>query len=224
IKRDVEDELRWDPDIKSDDIAVSVKNDVVALTGFAKSYGEKYEAERAAERVAGVTAVANDIEVRLPVIDQKPDPDIARDVVVAIRSELPYSSEHIKMTVDNGWVTLEGGVEWNYQRDRAARAARRVRGVKGITNSFKIKPAVAASEIKQKIEAAFRRSAELDANRITVEALGGDVILKGSVRSWSERQEAERAAWAPGPVSLTSTTGSRSPPDALGALEQRRPE
>lgn len=196
IKRDVEDELRWDPDIDATDIGVAVHNGIVALTGFVRSYGQKTEAERDAKRVAGVVGVANDIEVRLPVLDERPDPDIVRDAVSALKSELPFSSEYIKVVASNGWLTLEGAVEWNYARERAESSVKRIRGVKGVTNSITLKPKAAPQEIRRKIEDAFRRSAELDASRITVEANGSEVILRGTVKSWAERQEAERAAWA----------------------------
>jgi osmotically-inducible protein OsmY len=203
IEHDVKEELKWDPDIDATDIAVSVNKGVATLAGFVKSFVDKYEAEAAAKRVTGVAAVANDLEVRLPSIDERPDPDIARDAVAALKSQLPLSSEYIKVIVKNGWITLEGQAEWQYQRATAENAVRRIKGVKGVTNSIRLEPKAKPSEIKRKIQEAFRRNAEVDSDHIVVDADGSVVTLKGTVRSWLERQEAERAAWAaPGVTSV----------------------
>ncbi|MET1083422.1 MAG: BON domain-containing protein [Burkholderiales bacterium] len=205
IKRNVEAQLRWDPDIDATDIAVSVNDGVVALTGFVRSYSQKYEAEREAKSVRGVRGVANDIAVKLPTLNQRADPAIARDAVDALKRELPYSSEQIKVVARDGWLTLEGEVEWKFQSERAERAVRRISGLKGVTNLIKIKARATPSEVKERIEEALKRTAEVDAQKITVEVSGNEVTLRGTVRSWLERQEAERAAWrAPGVTQVTN--------------------
>ena len=199
IRRDVEAELQWSPDVDETDIAITVHNGVVAMSGYVKSYFEKYRAEDAVKRVSGVAGVANDIVVHPKHGAGLEDPEIARAAVASVRGELGAAADEVKVLVHQSHVTLEGSVEWNYQRERIEDAVARLPGVTAVSNLISIRPRVAPADVKRLIEQAFTRSAEVDAKGITITADGGVVTLRGRVRTWTERNQAQQTAWsAPG--------------------------
>jgi osmotically-inducible protein OsmY len=203
IQRDVLAELKWDAQVAPNEIGVLVKDGVVTLTGWVDAYTKKWAAEEAAHRVRGVRAVANDIEVKLPISSQRTDADIAAAALRALEWDAEVPADNIEVTVSHGWVTLTGEVDWQFQRLDAERVIRRLAGVVGVTNLIGIRPQPKPSEVKQKIEQALIRSVKTDADRINVDVVGDMVILNGTVRSLADRQEAERAAWqAPGVKSV----------------------
>jgi osmotically-inducible protein OsmY len=203
IQRAVLEEFRYDPRLQPNEIGVSVKDGIVTLTGWVDAYTKRWAAEEAALRLPGVKAVANDLEVRLPSSAERTDADIAAAITRALEWDALIPVENLKVSVSKGWVTLKGEVPWHFQKQDAERAARRIAGVKGVTNLIEVKPKASPDDLKRKIEEALVRSAETDAKNITIEVQGSKVILKGTVRSYAEKQEAERVAWsAPGITSV----------------------
>jgi len=190
------DELKWDPILNASEIGVSVKKGIVTLSGYVNSYSKKIAAESAAKRVKGVSAIAEDIEVRLGLDDERNDTEIAEAALDALKWNSNVPNDRIKIKVENGWVMLEGEADWQYQKDAAANAVRDITGVKGISNLIMLSPKADVSVIEKNIRRALQRSADIEANNIDIRTVGNKVIIKGKARSWAERSEIERAAWS----------------------------
>jgi osmotically-inducible protein OsmY len=194
IQKDIIAELKTEPDLRDDDIAVGVRDGVVTLAGFVDSYADKWRAERVVSKVRGVKAVANNVEVKLPSHARRADPELARAAVNALQWNILVPHDKIQVIVEDGWITLKGEVPWFYQREEAERAVRNLAGVKGVSNLITVALSPTPTDVKQRITESLRRAAQFDADRITVEVQDHRAILRGTVRSYTEMLDAERAA------------------------------
>lgn len=196
IQKDVMDELKWQPFLTSSEIGVAVKNGIVTLSGIVDSFSKKLDAERAAKKVAGVKAIAEDIQIGVSPVYRKTDAEIAEAVVNALKWHSAVPDDKIQVKVEDGVVTLQGELEWEYQRTSARNAVQNLTGVRSVANLITIKPKLNPFELEQKISAAFQRNATIDAGKVNVSTLGNKVILTGKVRSFAESEDAENVAWA----------------------------
>lgn len=196
IRIDVQNELRWDPSVDEKGILLKVENGVVSLLGTVPHFSDRWTAEQVTKRVAGVRAIANDIEVKIPNSGERSDPEIAAAAVNALKWHFALESTDVQAVVKKGWITLSGHVSYGYQRTIAESAVRYLMGVKGVINNIEVRPDVKAQDVKQKIQSAFQRQASLDAKDIKVNVDDSAVVLQGTVHSWREKDDAAIAAWA----------------------------
>lgn len=195
LQRDVENSIKWEPLLHAAEIGVTAKDGVVSLTGIVDSYVKKMQAENAAKKVFGVKALVENIEVKFPSTWAKTDLEVANEVLAALKANYSVPNEKIKLKVEKGWVTLEGELTWNYQKEAALSATKYLTGVKGVSNNIKLKPTAHDKIEKEAVELAIRRSWSIDNSDIHVAVDGNTVTLSGTVDSWYQREEAGRIAW-----------------------------